>query len=66
MDTFGYLNSSLYFYFVTNRRKNLMAQVRLQLNPTSPSPPLQASTLLAGPPLLPPSEGTLWMTPKLI
>lgn len=45
MDTFGYLNSSLYFYFVTNHRKNLMAQVRLQLNPTSPSPPIQASTL---------------------
>ena len=45
MDNFGYLNSSLYFYFVTNLRKKFMAYVHLQLNLLPP--PIQACTLLA-------------------
>ena len=37
MDNFGYLNSSLYLYFVTKLPEKFMAYVYLQLNlPLSP------------------------------
>ena len=37
MDNFGYLNSSLYLYFVTKLPEKIMAYVYLQLNlPLSP------------------------------
>ena len=57
MDHLGYLNSSLYFYFVTNLEKKFYGVLTL----TAKSPP---SPLLTGPPP-PPSEHTLWMTPSV-
>ena len=62
INKFGYLNSSLYFYFVTNLRKKIMALVLLQLNLTFPHTSQYALSKIT--PLPPsPSAHTLWMTP---
>ena len=61
MDNFGCLNSSLSLFLLCNEpAKKVMVHAYLQL---TPSPPTQASMLLARPPLHPPSIHTLWMTP---
>ena len=54
-------NSSLSLFLLCNEpAKKVMVHAYLQL---TPSPPTQASMLLARPPLHPPSIHTLWMTP---
>ena len=67
MNNFGYLNSS--FYFISNFertcKKEIMADVLLELNLHSPPAPKWPSKLLAEPPHPILSVRTLWMTPFL-
>ena len=66
MDNLGCLNSSFALFLLCNEtaKKNAMAYIRLQLKP--PLPPIQASTLLGGPPFPLLSVRTLLMTPSRI